>query len=158
MVLEISFFDPFPTPKHFSEYQKRFLGRSNPRRRCYLEIEIFEIFGHYNMYWSIWNFDPQNRPLKTSKPPSRQKSKNPFFSANTSSIETYGVSKVAHGYFWPFPAYRTLKMVFAIFVELKYGFFTFFDEKTSFFKSTKTCWYVQKSRKSQNRVYTHFLP
>ena len=144
------------TAKHFSEYQKRFLGRSNPYKTCYLENSIFGILGHSDLKTRFWNFDPQNRPQKTFLPPSPQKSKNPFFSANFASIETYGVSKVAHGHFWSFPAWITLKFDFVIFLEPKYGFFTFFDEKIENFKSTKWCQSVQKSRKSQNRVYTHF--
>ena len=48
----------------------------------------------------------------------------------------------------------TLKFDFANFLQPKYDFFAFFELKTSIFKSTKRCQSVQKSRKSQNRVYT----
>jgi hypothetical protein len=144
------------TAKHFSEYQKRFLCRSNPYKPCYLENSIFGILGHSDRKTRFWNFDPQNRPLKIAKPPSGQKSKNRFFSANFRSIVAYEYSKVAHGHFWQLPAWIRLKTGFANFLQPKYVFSTIFEPKTSIFKSTKWCQSVQKSWFSPNRVYTHF--
>ena len=144
------------TAKHFSESQKRFLGRWNPYTPCYLEIEIFGIFGHSDLKTRFWNFDPQNRPLKIAKPPSGQKSKNRFFSANFRPIVAYEYSKVAHEHFWQLPAWIRLKTGFANFLQPKYVFSAIFEPKTSIFKSTKWFQSVQKSRFFQNRVYTHF--
>ena len=69
------------TAKHFSEYQKRFLGRSNPYKTCYLENTIFEILGHSDLKTRFWNFDPQNRPLRSS-----QKLEIPFLGKIVKSI------------------------------------------------------------------------
>ena len=101
-------------------------------------------------------FRPPKSTSKNRKWQKSKKSKKPFFSASISPILAYGVSKVAHGYFWLFPAYTTLKYVFTIFLERKYGFFAFFDEKIEIFKSTKWCQSVKKWGKSQNWVYTVF--
>ena len=47
------FLDHKTISKHFSEYQKRFFGRSDPYKTCYLENQIFVIFGHSDLVWSI---------------------------------------------------------------------------------------------------------
>ena len=52
------------TSKHFSEYQKRFFGGFYPYKTCYLENALFAIFGHSDLVWPIWNFDPQKTSPK----------------------------------------------------------------------------------------------
>ena len=49
-------FDMFPVPKHFSDGSRLFTGSKTSIVLKKTEIEIFSIFGHTNMYWSIWNF------------------------------------------------------------------------------------------------------
>merc|ERR1712228_1005655 len=53
-VLKNRFFDHKPTSKHFSEYQKRFFGRSDPYKTCYLENQIFAIFDAKNTYFDVF--------------------------------------------------------------------------------------------------------
>ena len=101
-------------------------------------------------------FRPPKSTSKKWKSQKSQKSKNRSKIHKKHPILAYEDSKCAGGHFWPFPAYRTLKTVFANFLQPKYVFWAIFEPKTSIFKSTKWCQSVQKSRKSQNRVYTVF--
>ena len=116
------------------------------------------IRGHADLVWPIWSLDPQNPSQKSENHESQksQKSKNRSKIHKKHPILANEYSKCSGGYFWSFPAYRTLKTVIANFLRPKYDFWAIFDAKTSLFKSTTWCPSDQKSWKSQNRVYTVF--
>ena len=120
------------TAKHFSEYQKRFLGRSNPYKTGYLENSIFEILGHSDLKTRFWNFDPQNRPLRSS-----QKLKIPFLGKIVKSIflgqffadlGIWGVKRRRRA-FLTFSSLNQVKIRFRDFFTAKIRFFRFFDSQ-----------------------------
>ena len=117
---------------------------------------FFRDFGTLWPCWADLKFRPPKSTSKKWKSKNSQKSKNRSKIHKKHPILAYEYSKCSGGYFWPFPTYRTLKTVFANFLQPKYVFSAIFDPKTSIFKSTKRCQSVKKSRKSQNGVYTVF--
>jgi hypothetical protein len=111
------------------------------------------------MYWAIWNFDPQNRPLSSSKPASAQKSKNRFFSANIAPIIAYGDSKRIRRAFLIISSYQNVKNSFREFRTAEIRFFSFFRWKIIDFQIDEDMLVCPKIAKiSKSSLYTFSCP